>query len=254
MTTGQPPRLARLADIAFRRRRLVLGAWIAALIAMFALSSQLKGAWSADYSTPGSESKAAATLLADRFPARSPDTIDVVWQDRAGAMSRATVAKVAPLLAAGQRRDGAPGPGLARRRHRRRPPPAHRARGRCPEGDRQEADRARVGCVARRRARRAGRAGHPERPAGRDLLGGHRHHDCRLRAAAHLRLADRRRPPVADGGLRAGHLGRARRPARGGDECPRLGAAGRGHDRDRRRDRLRAPHPDPVSRGAFGGP
>jgi len=106
VTTGQPSRLARLADIAFRRRRLVLGAWIAALIAMFALSSQLKGAWSADYSTPGSESKAAATLLADRFPARSPDTIDVVWQDRAGAMSRATVAKVAPLLAAGQRLEG----------------------------------------------------------------------------------------------------------------------------------------------------
>src|SRR5213592_2585782 len=104
--TGQPSRLARLADVAFRRRGLVTGAWIVALVAIFAASSQLKGAWSADYSTPGSESKAAATLLADRFPARSPDTIDVVWQDRSGALSSRAAARIAPLLAAGQRLEG----------------------------------------------------------------------------------------------------------------------------------------------------
>ena len=38
------------------------------------------GDFSADYSTPGSESKAAADALQERFPARSPDTVDVVWQ------------------------------------------------------------------------------------------------------------------------------------------------------------------------------
>ncbi len=73
-------RLARLADFAFRRRRLVLASWIAALLAAFALVAVAGGDWSADYNTPGSQSKAAADALEQRFPARSPDTVDVVWQ------------------------------------------------------------------------------------------------------------------------------------------------------------------------------
>jgi putative drug exporter of the RND superfamily len=73
-------RLARLADFAYRRRRLVLAAWIAALVSAFALVAVAGGEWSADYNTPGSQSKAAADALEQRFPARSPDTVDVVWQ------------------------------------------------------------------------------------------------------------------------------------------------------------------------------
>ncbi len=73
-------RLARLADFAYRRRRLVLGSWIAALFAAFALVAVAGGDWSADYNTPGSQSKAAADALEQRFPTRSPDTVDVVWQ------------------------------------------------------------------------------------------------------------------------------------------------------------------------------
>jgi RND superfamily putative drug exporter len=79
-TTVPATRLARLADFAYRRRRLVLGAWIAALFAAFALVSVAGGDWSADYNTPGSQSKAAADALKQRFPTRSPDTVDVVWQ------------------------------------------------------------------------------------------------------------------------------------------------------------------------------
>src|ERR1700742_4103189 len=74
-----PSRLARVADFAFRRRRLVLAGWISALIVGFALSAAFGGAFSADYNTPGSESKAAADALASRFPQRSPNTTDVVW-------------------------------------------------------------------------------------------------------------------------------------------------------------------------------
>jgi len=73
-------RLARLADFAYRRRRLVLASWIAALLAAFALVAVAGGDWSADYNTPGSQSKAAADALEQRFPTRSPDTVDVVWQ------------------------------------------------------------------------------------------------------------------------------------------------------------------------------
>ncbi|MBE2315260.1 MMPL family transporter [Solirubrobacter sp. CPCC 204708] len=73
-------RLARLGAFAFRRRRLVLAAWVGALVAAFALAAT----FSADYNTPGSDSKAAADALADRFPATSPDTVDVVWRTAEG--------------------------------------------------------------------------------------------------------------------------------------------------------------------------
>jgi RND superfamily putative drug exporter len=103
-------RLARLADRAFRRRRLVLGAWLAALLIAFALAAAFRGAWSADNQTPGSQSKAAADALASRFPQRSPDTVDVVWQARAGAESPAVRARIDVFL---REAAGLPGIGAA---------------------------------------------------------------------------------------------------------------------------------------------
>jgi putative drug exporter of the RND superfamily len=81
--------LPRLADFTFRRRRLVLAGWVVALVAIIAAGSALRGEWSADYSTPGSESKAAVDLLDDRFPERSANSVDVVWQAGAGAQAPA---------------------------------------------------------------------------------------------------------------------------------------------------------------------
>src|SRR5215213_7613491 len=81
---GRPGRLARLAALAFTYRRRVVAVWVVALVAAFGAAG-IAGDWSADYSTPGSESRAAADLLQDRFPARSPETVDVVWQAPAGA-------------------------------------------------------------------------------------------------------------------------------------------------------------------------
>ena len=80
-------RLARLADFAFRRRRLVLASWVGALLVIVALGGALRGDWSVDYATPGSESKAAVDLLVDRFPEQRPDSIDVVWEARGGALA-----------------------------------------------------------------------------------------------------------------------------------------------------------------------
>ena len=71
--------LGRLAAFAFRRRGLVLLAWVAAAIGAFALGSAAAGDFSADYSTPGSESKAAATVLEERFDGRSQYSVDLVW-------------------------------------------------------------------------------------------------------------------------------------------------------------------------------
>ncbi|HZO68865.1 MAG TPA: MMPL family transporter [Kribbellaceae bacterium] len=74
----RPGPLGRLAGVSFRRRgRVVLG-WIAALAVALGLSVAFAGDFTADYSTPGSDSKQAQGLLAQRFPERSGDTVDVV--------------------------------------------------------------------------------------------------------------------------------------------------------------------------------
>ena len=52
MTRG----LARLADLAYRRRGRVVIAWVLAMIVIIGVGSALAGEYSADYNTPGSES------------------------------------------------------------------------------------------------------------------------------------------------------------------------------------------------------
>jgi RND superfamily putative drug exporter len=102
---SSPGRLARLADVVYRRRRVVLAAWVVGLVAAFGATT-LAGAWSADYSTPGSESRAAADLLADRFPQQSPETVDVVWQAPAGAAAAAARSRIDRLVARSARLEG----------------------------------------------------------------------------------------------------------------------------------------------------
>jgi putative drug exporter of the RND superfamily len=82
-------RLARLGDLAYRRRGRMVLTWIAATIVIIAVGSALKGEYNADYNTPGSESKAASDITQQRFAGYSGQEIYVVWKDRAGAMSPA---------------------------------------------------------------------------------------------------------------------------------------------------------------------
>ena len=105
MSPSPPGRLARLADLAFRRRRAVVAVWVAGLLAAFAAAG-LAGDWSADYSTPGSESRAAAELLQERFPERNPETVDVVWQAADGAGSAAVAQRIDGLVTAAGRLEG----------------------------------------------------------------------------------------------------------------------------------------------------
>ena len=79
--------LARLADIAYRRRGRMVLAWIVAAVLIIGLGSSLKGEYNADYDTPGSESKAASDLTEKRFGGYSGQEIYVVWKDPAGALS-----------------------------------------------------------------------------------------------------------------------------------------------------------------------
>jgi putative drug exporter of the RND superfamily len=80
-------RLARLGDLAFRRRGRMVLAWLVGLVLLAAGGSALAGQYDAEYSTPGSESDAAARLIDERFGgASSSETIDVVWEAPGGAM------------------------------------------------------------------------------------------------------------------------------------------------------------------------
>jgi RND superfamily putative drug exporter len=91
MPNGTPAhrtgRLARLGDLMFRRRGRVVLAWVVGLVLIAAGGHALAGEFDAEYSTPGSESDDAATLIESRFDSSSADTVDVVWQAPAGAQS-----------------------------------------------------------------------------------------------------------------------------------------------------------------------
>src|SRR5436305_450471 len=106
--------LARLADIVYRRRRLTVLAWIAVLIVIFPVTSALKGKFHADYATPGSDSKTASTLIAQRFGGFSGSTVDVVWRADGGANSPATRQRVASFLARASTLTGVGRPGPTR--------------------------------------------------------------------------------------------------------------------------------------------
>ncbi len=90
--------LARLADLAYRRRgRMVLG-WIAATVVIIGVGSSLAGEYNADYNTPGSDSKAASELTEQRFSGYSGQEIYVVWKDPAGATSAGAKKRVDAFL------------------------------------------------------------------------------------------------------------------------------------------------------------
>ncbi|MFP5362658.1 MAG: MMPL family transporter [Thermoleophilia bacterium] len=99
-------RLARLGAWCFRRRRRVLGAWVAALALTFVVLAPLAGEFRADFNTPGSDSEAADRVLQERFPDRSSATIDVVWRAEDGVRSPAVRQRIDGLLASARRLEG----------------------------------------------------------------------------------------------------------------------------------------------------
>jgi putative drug exporter of the RND superfamily len=98
--------LTRLAELAVRRRGRMVLAWVALLVAVLAIAPRLAGDFNEDYSTPGSESKEASALLADRFQGSSGDTIDLVWQARDGVREPAVAGKMDRLVERAERLEG----------------------------------------------------------------------------------------------------------------------------------------------------
>ena len=97
--------LARLADIAYRRRGRMVVAWILATVVIIGVGSSLAGEYNADYNTPGSESKAASQLTEERFGGYSGQEIYVVWKDPAGAQSASAKQRIEAFLAKAQQVD-----------------------------------------------------------------------------------------------------------------------------------------------------
>jgi putative drug exporter of the RND superfamily len=97
--------LARLADIAYRRRGRMVLAWIAAAVVIIGVGSALAGEYKADYDTPGSESKAASDITKERFGGYSGQEIYVAWKDEAGARSPDAMRRLKALFAEAERVD-----------------------------------------------------------------------------------------------------------------------------------------------------
>jgi putative drug exporter of the RND superfamily len=91
-------RLARLADISYRRRGRMVAAWIVATFVIIGLGSSLAGEYEADYNTPGSESKAASEIAERKFGGYSGQEVFVVWEDERGARSPAAKERVDAFL------------------------------------------------------------------------------------------------------------------------------------------------------------
>jgi RND superfamily putative drug exporter len=97
--------LARLADVAYRRRGRMVLAWIAAMIVIIGVGSALAGEYNADYNTPGSESKAASDLTEQRFGGYSGQEIYVVWKDSAGVKSPRVTQRIHAFFAEAEQVD-----------------------------------------------------------------------------------------------------------------------------------------------------
>jgi RND superfamily putative drug exporter len=91
--------LGRLARLTFRNRGRTVLVWVAVLVLGVVLSSAFGGKFKADYSAPGSDSKAAQSLLENKFPAQSGDTVDVVVHSDRAVTSAALKGDVTALLA-----------------------------------------------------------------------------------------------------------------------------------------------------------
>jgi RND superfamily putative drug exporter len=81
----KPSPLARLGDLAYRRRGRVILAWVVFLVAVLAIVPRFAGDYSVEFGTRGSESKEAADLIETHFPQSSGDSVNVLWEAPGGA-------------------------------------------------------------------------------------------------------------------------------------------------------------------------
>jgi RND superfamily putative drug exporter len=96
--TAAASMLERVAELSYRRRGRVVVAWVAVLAAVVAFAPRIAGEFADEESPPGSESAAAAALLAERFRGLSGDTYEIVWQAPGGVRAPAVEARMRRFL------------------------------------------------------------------------------------------------------------------------------------------------------------
>ena len=107
-------RLGRLAAWTHRHRGRMVLAWIAALVAIIALSPIVAGDYNADFGTDGSESEDAAAVIEEHFPGRTGDTVNVVWKAEGGVSDAGVRARVDRFTRDAAALEGIEEPGPAR--------------------------------------------------------------------------------------------------------------------------------------------
>jgi RND superfamily putative drug exporter len=90
--------LARLADTMFVHKKKVILGWVVILAVAIAGGLSLAGTYTADYSTPGSDSKAASDRLVQKFAGRSGESVDIVWKASGSATAPAVTERIDRLL------------------------------------------------------------------------------------------------------------------------------------------------------------
>ena len=91
--------LETLARWSYHHRRAAVGLWLAVFVGINVVGAVAAGDYSNDFSLPGTESQAAYDLLKERFPQRSGDTADAVFQAPGGVDQPAVAARIEAILA-----------------------------------------------------------------------------------------------------------------------------------------------------------
>ena len=246
--------LVRLADWCFRRRRLVVAAWVVALVGSVVLAGAFGGDSRQDYLQPGSESKAASDTLEERFPQESGDTVQIVVHSDAGVSAPRSAGEGGEDLrsdaADGDHVVGVVSPftdeGAAQisedredRVRRRRPRQAGQRLHPCGGQGTGGADPGRRGRHPPGRGRRTRRGALRDRPVRfrRPRADRRGHH-----LAVHLRVCRGDGTAAGHRRVRPGHAPGARRAPGPGGRRTGLGTAHRGDGRSRCRHRLRTAH------------
>jgi putative drug exporter of the RND superfamily len=78
--------MSAIARWCFRRRLVVIAAWVVVLAGLFALGQAVKSNYDNSFSLPGTGSTTAQQLLARAVPAQAGDSDTIVWQVAAGTV------------------------------------------------------------------------------------------------------------------------------------------------------------------------
>ncbi|ALC19051.1 MMPL family transporter [Streptomyces pristinaespiralis] len=90
---------ARVAGFSYRRKWLALILWFTVLVGVWAAATVVGDDYREDYALPGTESQAAADVLAEHGAARTGDTISIVLSDKGGLRTPEVEQRVEGMLA-----------------------------------------------------------------------------------------------------------------------------------------------------------